>query len=934
LIFKNPLIGKESPMETFVKLFLSQCTCRQQRRAVRSVGMISILFISILLLMPSGILLGGVTGKIAGIIKDAASGEPLAGANVVVVAQIIDGREVELSTPLGASTDTDGQYFILNIRPGLYILEASYIGYQTQLRREVRIEVDRTARQNFELREATLQSETIVVSAERSPMVVKDQTSASAKISGDEIKALPVENFKDVIRLTAGVTTGLGGDIHIRGGRASEIQYYIDGMAVSNPLNNQMAVQVENNAIQELEVISGTFNAEYGQAMSGIVNIVTREGSDQFMGSFSTYFGDFVSNRTRVFNNIDDLDFTAQKYFEGFISGPITKKIRFFVSGKVQDQQNWLYGRRVFLPQDSSRITSANPREYYIESSGDSAAVAMNPYRNYSGQFKISWNMLPTVKLSYNFIGNQSEGKSFANYYKLNPEYLPNIYSWGVNHLLRMDHTLSKRTFYSLNLAYIENNQQRYVYEDPFDERYRYTYQRGIYQPVFVLSTGGVDPSHLRQNSRTMAAKLAVMMQVNHSNLIKVGGEIRLHKLDYRYFQVDVNPILYGDYQPRIQPVTSFLHNRYSREPMEASLYIQDKIEIQDLIVNAGLRFDYFYANSTIPRDLRDPANKLFPREDAYKKVKPKTQLSPRLGMAFPITEQGVIHAAYGRFFQIPEFSRLFENPEFEVGGSYNSFIGNADLEAQSTDMYEIGLQQQLSSFMAVDVTAFYRDVRNLLGSEIWITYQRDVIYGRYVNRDHGSVQGMTISAKLRLPETGITSGVDYTYQTAKGIASDPKQLFFDAGGRNESVILLIPLNWDLRHTANAYVNYAGKSWGGSIIGRLNSGYPFTPLDPTTQRNSPIIELRNEGRYQGEFFFDLRAYKRFSWAGYGLELFLRVDNLLDTYRKDLLPQVDPRDEISQSQKEWDRINTRYEYDLNPAVQPVPREVKIGLKIDF
>ncbi|MBD3225887.1 MAG: TonB-dependent receptor [Caldithrix sp.] len=292
------------------------------------------------------------------------------------------------------------------------------------------------------------------------------------------------------------------------------------------------------------------------------------------------------------------------------------------------------------------------------------------------------------------------------------------------------------------------------------------------------------------------------------------------------------------------------------------------------------------------------------------------------------------MHAAYGHFFQIPEFSRLYENPEYEVIGTYNSFIGNANLDAQRTNMYEIGLQQQLTSFMSVDVTAFYRDVRNLLGSRLYEAANGTLVYGRYINKDHGNVRGVTLSSTIRLPGSGISSSIDYTYQVAKGIASDPKQQFYDAGGRNESTLILIPLNWDLRHTLNTFVNYSKNTWGASLIGRMNSGYPFTPADPTTQRESNIIELRNKGRYQGEFFLDLRAYKRFDLGFTRAEVFLKVENLLDSYRKDLLPELDPRDEEAHQDLQWDRVNSRYEYVLNPGAQPVPREVKFGVKFDF
>lgn len=865
----------------------------------------------------------GTTGKIAGLVLEAQSREPLPGANIIVRAEIIDGREIPLKPVLGATSDVKGRYFILNVRPGQYVVEISYIGYQRLVKKPIKVEVDRTTTLDFEVREETVQGEEIVVTAEKS-LVVKDLTSSSAKVSGEEIKSLPVEGFAEVIKLQAGVTEGLGGELHIRGGRTSEIQFYVDGIAISNPFTNSLAVPVENNAIQEVEVISGTFNAEYGQAMSGIVNIVTREGTDRYTGSVSVYGGDFVTSHENIFYNLDDINPTAQQYYEANLSGPLlTSKLKFFASGRFNDLTNWLYGQRIFLPQDSSsfRATDGN---YYLERSGDSSNVAMNPSRSFSGQVKLTYQLLPAMKLSYNLIGNSSKSQGYSNFYRLNPDARPTSYSYATNHLFKIDHVLNKRAFYSLNLALYENDAKSYVYENPLDARYRFIYQRNI-QPQFVFSTGGLSAGHFYRNSKTYAARGDFSMQVNNANFIKLGAEARYHKLYLESFNVNVDPRRFGDLNPRIPPLSAFDHDAYNRDPLEISAYLQDKIEIKDLIVNLGLRFDYFDARANVPVDLRDPGNKIFIKENAYQKVKAKTQLSPRLALAFPITEQGVVHVSYGQFFQIPEFSRLYENPEFEVLGAYNSLIGNADLEPQRTDMYEIGLQQQLASFLKVDVTGFYRDVRNLLGTELFETYTVDQ-YGRYANSDFGSVRGLTLAATIRVPEAHLTAGVDYTYQVAKGIASDPRQKLFDAQGRNESAIVLADLDWDLRNSGSAYLNWTHASWGGSVITRLNSGYPFTP--------SGFRELRNQGRYKGDLFMDVRAYKRFKFSGLRSEIFVKVDNLLDTFRRDLLPEVDPRDDAAHRANNLDVVNTRYQFLLNPAAQPAPREVKAGLKVDF
>jgi len=890
-----------------------------------------ILMLFWLLLLKNSEVIAGTTGKISGLARNKASGEILPGANIIIRAQIVNNKEIPLSPLMGAAADLKGEYFILNVRPGAYVVECSVIGFQKVVQKPVHVAVDRTTTLNFSLDEVVLVGEEVVVTAER-PMVIKDLTSVSAKIDGEAIKNLPVETFTEVITLQSGITTGMTGGIHIRGGRSSEIKYYVDGIAISNPFNNELAVPVENNAIQELEVISGTFNAEYGQAQSGIVNIVTKEGTDRLTGSFSAYIGDFYSDHTNIFWNIDNFSATAQQYFEGNISGPLfIPKLKFFASARFTDQENWIQGRRIFLPQDSSSFAATNPDEWYIEHSGDSAYVAMNPNKSISGQFKLTYQFKPSLKLSYNLIANSNEGKSYNGKYRLNPDSRRKNLTIAYNHLFNLTHTLSPRVYYTLKFALYENDFKSYVHEDPFHPAYTAVFGRDR-QPSDVFSTGGIDGYHEYKKGKTYAFRADFNMQVNKANFVQIGAEYREHRLDFESFNIDVDPYVYGDWERRIQPLTSTEHNKYNRNPVEFAAYIQDKIEIKDLIVNAGIRFDYFNANGEVPVDLRDPANNLFPVDpaEAYKKVKSKTQISPRLGLAFPITDQGVIHAAYGQFFQIPEFERLYENPEFEVFGFANSYIGNADLEAQRTDMYEIGLQQQLADFLAVDVTGFYRNIRHLMGSRLFQSYRTDILYGRYANNSHGSVRGVTLAAKIRVPSFGVTADLNYTYQTAKGIASDPRQEFYDARGRNEATIILNPLNWDLRHTFNAFLSYSQKDWGASVIAKINSGYPFTPYRyPDT-----FTELRNQGRYKGDFAIDLGAYKRFSFGKFQIEIFTKIINVLDQTRVDQLPRVRPIDEQAHEANGFDRFNTLYEIQMDPTRQPMPREIRVGMKLIF
>ena len=229
-------------------------------------------------------------GKIAGRVTDNATGDPLIGVNVS-----ING------TTQGTSTDIDGNYIILNVRPGEYELKFSYIGFSTQVVAGIQVATGQTTRYDLSLREEVLEGEEIVIQAER-PMVQKDLTSSSKTVNAAEIEALPVEGFFGVLITQAGVNQGPGGEIHIRGGRSNEISYLVDGMSVGNPFEtNGLATTVAADAIQEMTVISGAFNAEYGKAMSGIVNLVTKEGNEKMEGSLSFYGGDNVTKHSGIF---------------------------------------------------------------------------------------------------------------------------------------------------------------------------------------------------------------------------------------------------------------------------------------------------------------------------------------------------------------------------------------------------------------------------------------------------------------------------------------------------------------------------------------------------------------------------------------------------------------------------------------------------------
>lgn len=250
----------------------------------------------------------GTTGKIAGKVTDKITGEALPFVNITVE-----------GTNYGAATDLDGNYVILNIPPGKYSIKAQYIGYQAVLVQDVQVSIDLTSTINFELGESAVELEAVIVEGKKE-LIKKDITSSQSLVSSEQIENLPVLELNDVLQLQAGVTKGADGSFHIRGGRTSEIAYWVNGISITDGYDNSRGIEIDNSSVQELQVISGTFNAEYGNAMSGIINTVTKEGGRDFHGDIKVYSSDYASNFTSYFTHVDDFNPVANYNLQGSLN--------------------------------------------------------------------------------------------------------------------------------------------------------------------------------------------------------------------------------------------------------------------------------------------------------------------------------------------------------------------------------------------------------------------------------------------------------------------------------------------------------------------------------------------------------------------------------------------------------------------------------------
>ncbi len=886
----------------------------------------------ILFILFCGSAFAGVTGKIAGYVYDDQTREPVIGANV-----LLEG------TYLGAAVDVNGFFSINNVPPGKYRLVISAIGYQKTIIENILVKIDLTTPVEVRLKSSAVELNEVVITSER-PMVQKDLTSTSVTISNEDIKMMPIESVGQIVNLQAGVIDG-----HFRGGRSNDVAYLIDGVAVTDPFNGGFNVEVENSSIRQMEVITGTFNAEYGQALSGVVNIVTESGSDKLRMDFSAYVGNFVTGGSEIFRNLDKADRIAQKNFQATISGPVSpvKNLYFFLTGRFFDNTGHLYGKRVYnVTDDVPFFPNPIDKTLWIpRNTGDGEFVSMNPSNKYSANAKLTY-VLPEMAISYSLFWDKTENRYYDHSYAWTPDGIMNHYGNDMIHNLQFTWLPSSATTHTFKFSYNDYNFKGYLYEDPFDPRY-VDPRRGIAISNYTFRSGGNQGGRYDRYTKTYVAQWAYSSQVSKEHKIGMGIEGRLHNIYNHNLdlvnltdgQLDSlgNAIFTPGY-PAVGTISDMGSNiEYSRSPVEISAYIQDKMEYDIMIINAGVRFDYFDARAKQPADKKNPTrNPNFNGYNQWSDAEAKMQVSPRLGASFPITDKGIIRFSYGHFFKIPSFENLYQNPDFIVrpGNSLSSIIGNPDLNAEKNVIYEVGLQQVLYEDIAMNVSFYYRDIRNWLGMEIVNTYE-GFKYARFINRDYANVRGLILVLDKRFSNY-FSAKLDYTFQIAEGNSSDPYAVF-NKNQTNppiEESKTVVPLSWDQRHTLNFSVTVGVPGdWNAGLIFQYGSGMPYTE----DIRISKGVRFENGGKKPTYFNLDLRADKVFQLAGINFRAYLMIYNVLDIRNEFGVYASTGRanaDLNTQYAGDVIGLNTIQEYLNNPGMYSTPREIRLGIGFDL
>jgi outer membrane receptor protein involved in Fe transport len=822
--------------------------------------------------------------------------------------------------------------------------------------------VDKTTTVDMTMSEEVIEGQEIIVTAER-PIVEKDRTTTTSYISSEQLEALPLVSINEAINQTAGVVDG-----HFRGGRQGEVSYLVNGVPINNAFNNGASFDVEQNMVSSLEVISGVFNAEYGQALSGVVNIVTKGVSPDWSGNFLGYVGRIVSTRelefvTRdtdqtLFLNADDFSSRTFTYNEAApdigdqdyqvsLGGPIIKnKLSFQTTLRYVKWDGHLIGRDLFRPSDVQStsirggITSSNLN---LQASGSGDFQSLNRQERLSLNNTIVYELSSRLKLDYNLFYQFGDGKNYDHGFKYNPDGINPYEFSNQTNILGLRYSIGDNAFANLSYSFLKDQNDSFLYDDvtatgDLDERY-VAPSFGSQQGPFAFAMGGNYLFSSQEITQSHTIVTDYTSQINNIVLWKSGASARFHRLDNESFGISVNQTTGRAFRS----TSEISNNNLEVNPWEAAAYSQVKLEFDDLIVNAGLRFDYFEPDFIVPRDytqfeletIQDPNN---PGQEISNRIQadPAFQFSPRFGIAFPISETGVMRFSAGLFFQTPQLNLLYVNNEFDRSQGASAYtLGNANLEPERTLQFEVGLQQGLTETMGLDLTVFSKEIRELAGQSV-VRGNIGAPVGRLQNIDYGTVKGVTLSLYER--GTGQLSWtIDYTLQFASGSASSPAERFNRFVANAEEIIRINRLNWDKRNVLNNSITWTSKfGLTLSAINTLQSGNPYTSV-----RENLVSQIPNNLDSPTWFNSDIRAYYKPPSLTHNVEFFLQVDNVLDS-----APHFGIFSDTGRADESTDLFNLQnggsgpgglnsYNEWFFPADRRgAPRSVKVGLSYNF
>ena len=904
--------------------------------------------------------LSQTTGKIRGTVTSA-DGQPLAGANVIV-----DG------TTKGAATDGEGNYTILNVEAGSYSVTASYIGYQSSTESNVSVKVDLTTPLSFAMQTSAVEGEAVTIVGEKR-LIEKSATNSVRSVSSEEIQNSASRSVSGMLDMQAGVNI-TNGRLSIRGSRAEEVAYTLDGASITDVINTGRDVSAIPEALAEISVESGGFGAHIGGANSGVVRQTLRTGGNEVAGTVRFETGDYghtdltatvgvpIGDKVKTFialrsNHVDDWNPTYYTDFQINDGQPLEST----VSGSTPD------GEQVVIDFKSGGKDGVAHRAQDILQINATGTVDLGPLN---------------LRLSAVVDNNTYESNSLPIYYMFNTERLPkserklSMYNARANYFLNPNLLLTAgvstftRTFESYDdgmgkpggfgdaLAYYDSAS---VAAKGIDASWWAGGNTNFATPgatyispapyyvanTFAFSRPGDITTGWNKNERNSFGFDAGMTWQRGDHEIRAGFDYK--KYTYRKYQLSTSAmyninkgIADGNYtreeaaSGNNATVTDALslYNRNGqigyddygnesdegfdgpREPTVTSIYVNDKFESGDLVLSAGVRIDNFMMDDF---KMKDPANPGWDQsnqgivDSEFEESETKSVLQPRLGLAFPVSDQVVFHLQYGKFAQMPELDLPYASTRYMHlvwgGQNYTPDPMGFDLDPIETTQYEVGMSYQFLPSAAIDVTAFAKNTTGqvVVGKneevDISNTYgvAQDAFY--YKNGDFTTVNGFEFTLRTRRVSR-LQTFASYTWSDARGINSDPNT---GAGNIAQDLLsppplMISPLYYHNKHRGAIALDYRYGSDDGLLSGlgfnfeyKFNSGHPYTLSDGgmgqrAADEGAILADARSREPQESiggsttpwQYYANLKVDYKLSLGGVGVTLFAYIDNLFDT----------------------------------------------------
>ncbi len=859
-------------------------------------------------------------GFITGQVIDGETNEPLVGVNVFVK-----------GTYFGAATDIDGYYSIANVAPGSYDVETSIIGYKLVLQTGITVLPGEHVQLNFTMEKTVLALGEEVVVLGKKPLFDVDETSSVSRISADDIQNKVVSSVEDILSEQIGVTKQ-DNEIHIRGGRIDESMFIVDGMSVKDPLSGYSGnLFINAEAIEDLEIVTGGYDAEYGQAMSGIVNIKLKEGRDRFEGAFKYASDNFGIGKNTFSESIDDrFEFNIggpALIFEKlphFIGMDMPGKFSFFINGygKIYDS-NLPVAKKLYPHRNWSTIPGLT------ESQTDRLLAKLAPRENNDWHvlYKLTWELDQKRKLAFSYDISMNINQGFFMPRAFSSTYYPYAYQKildNYNTITRETrlgnvnwvHTLSTQSFYEITVGRfitMEHSAVQDLHWTEYEERLdlnpiNYTLKddegntRITYGDEFYDT--GMSPEWYDTFSDNWRMDIDWVYQTRTRHKIKTG-------LDH-----NVSDIQVLDIEEPWTGTTGFgvNYDRYKVQTLFGALYLQDRIVFDGMTLNIGMRYDYWMPGKYVENALKDTTRsssteiinwtemkETFDKETfSFMGYRTKGRISPRFGISHPVTNNDVLYFYYGHFSQLPTFQYVYSKLSSGSQSTYQVF-GNPNLNPKTTVQYEIGIKHRFSEDQVLELKAYWKDMFDYETSQTIVPSNPKFAHLRfnmYFNADYARSRGIEFILKSRvLPNWFLDANINYSIVTGKS-SSPNDNLLVQAGEIREKPLNENFMSWDrpLQFFSNISYNHP-SNWGLSLRLEYNSGRRYTASIPgtkdypdgyitvdgvqyfigTTDDDRPYYSISKIS----EKTIDLKLFKSFQFDRIRLKTYLEVENLLN-----------------------------------------------------